>query len=166
MSKTPEHIVEKIRKARAEGETELSLWNQNLSEIPGEIFEQDSFEEIWLDENQIRSVPARIAQLKKLRWLVLFGNPLEDIADVPGLVLDFSIYQKFKKHLSPAHLAGVKFTSAEITQSKATSRKHRPRAAAKRIASSISLCIFPPCKAVWESCAKKLKNLSRKRQKR
>jgi Leucine-rich repeat (LRR) protein/GTPase SAR1 family protein len=114
MSKTPKHIVEKIRKARAKGKTELPLSHQNLSEIPEEIFEQDSFEDIWLLDNQIRSVPARIAQLKKLRRLVLFGNPLEEIADVPGLGLDFSIYQKFKKQLSPAHLAGVKLVKDEI----------------------------------------------------
>ncbi len=115
MSKTPKHIIERIQRAREEGKTKLYLQNASLSEIPEEIFNQDSFEEIWLNNyevlgnhNKIRSVPARVLQLKKLRWLVLFGNPLEEIADVPGLALDFAAYQKFKKPLSPAHLAGIR----------------------------------------------------------
>ncbi len=115
MSKTPKHIIEKIRKARAEGETKLALWDEKLSEIPEEIFSRDSFEEILLGENQIRSIPARIARLKKLRWLVLFDNPLEEIADVPSLGLDFFIYKNFKKLLSPAHLTGIKLTKDEMT---------------------------------------------------
>jgi len=95
MPKTPKHIVERMQRAREKGETKLYLENSSLSEIPEEIFAQDSFEEIWLEnfgvfpnENQIRFVPTRIAQLKKLRWLVLFDNPLEEVADVPGLALD------------------------------------------------------------------------------
>jgi len=114
MSKTPKHIIEKIQRVREKGETKLYLGQESLSEIPEEIFAQDSFEEIWLSNNQIRSVPTRIAQLKKLRWLVLFGNSLEEIADVPGLVLDFSIYQKFKKHLSSTHIAGFRLKRNEI----------------------------------------------------
>ena len=115
MSKTPKDIITRIQRAREEGEPWLYLRNEGLSEIPEEIFEQDSFEEIWLHYNQIRAVPARLTQLKKLRRLVLFGNPLEEIVDMPGLEVDLAVYQKFKNHLSPAHIIGVKLTKDEIT---------------------------------------------------
>ncbi len=108
MSKTPPHIVEKIRAARERGETVLYLSHQILTEIPPEIFEADTFEEIWMDDNRITAVPAEVAQLKKLRWLVLFGNPLQTIADVPGLALDFAIYHQWQHKLRREHVAGLK----------------------------------------------------------
>ncbi len=114
MSKTPPHIVEKIRAARERGETALSLSDEELTEIPPEIFEADTFEEIWLGKNQITTVLAEVARLKKLRWLVLFGNPLETIADVPGLGLDFAIYRQWQHKLQREHIAGLKLTKDDL----------------------------------------------------
>ncbi|MEK7729453.1 MAG: COR domain-containing protein, partial [candidate division KSB1 bacterium] len=107
MSKTPPHIVEKIRAARERGETVLDLWGEKLTEIPPELFEADTFEEIWLNGNQITIVSTEMVGPKKLRWLVLFGNPLKTIADVPGLALDFDEYQRWQQKLKREHIAGL-----------------------------------------------------------
>ena len=115
MSKTPAHIVEKIRAARERGETVLYLRNEKLTEIPPEIFEADTFEEIWLGYNQITTVPTEVARLKKLRWLVLIGNPLNTIADVPRLVLDFAIYQRWRKKLQHEHITGLKLAKDDLS---------------------------------------------------
>lgn len=74
MSKTPPHIVEEIRAARECGKTVLSLSNEELAEIPPEIFGADTFEEIRLGYNQIITVPEEVARLKKLRKLDLDHN--------------------------------------------------------------------------------------------
>ncbi len=114
MSKTPPHIVKKIRAARERGETVFYLQRRGLTEIPSEIFEADTFEEIWLDDNQITMVPTEVAQLKKLRWLVLCDNPLKKVADVPGLVLDFAVYQQWQNKLQREHIAGLKLKRDDL----------------------------------------------------
>ncbi|NUO80023.1 leucine-rich repeat domain-containing protein [candidate division KSB1 bacterium] len=116
MSKTPPHIVEYIRAARERGETVLSLSYQKLTEIPPEIFEADAFEEIWLVNNQITIVPTEMARFKRLRCLVLFGNPLQTIADVPGLVLDFAIYRQWQHKLQCEQIAGLKLKKEDLSE--------------------------------------------------
>ncbi len=114
MSKTPPHIVEKIRATRERGETVLNLTGEKLTEIPPEIFEADTFEEIWLGYNVITSVPAEVARLKKLRRFVLLGNPLQAIADVPSLELDFAIYHRWQHKLHREHIVGINLTKNHL----------------------------------------------------
>ena len=50
----------------------LNLSNQQLSNVPEDVFSHSSLEELWLDDNQIRELPDAIAQLSALKRLSIY----------------------------------------------------------------------------------------------
>ena len=54
----------------------LNLSHKQLSSIPEEIFTQGALEEIWLEENLIKEIPADIVRLSRLKSLSVYKNHL------------------------------------------------------------------------------------------
>jgi internalin A len=87
MTKTPEHILEKIREAKEQGLKELDLsydWDgqgEKLTEIPDEVFELGNLEVLNLSHNAITSVPKSLSRLQKLSSLNLRYNQLPEMPE-------------------------------------------------------------------------------------
>ena len=101
MSQTPKHILDKIQEAKEKQSKRLSLYREQLSKIPSEVFELDNLEELDLRYNQLTFVPSEIQALKNLKLLDLRSNPLQKVVNIRGLMLDYDVYQKVKSDLSP-----------------------------------------------------------------
>ena len=54
----------------------LNLSNQQLSNVPEDVFFHSSLEELWLDDNQTRELPDAIAELTTLKRLSIYKNQL------------------------------------------------------------------------------------------
>ena len=99
---TPEWVLERIAENLAAQEPVLDLnrtkgffwewdWEISLTEIPPEVFQLTHLRELWLYDQGIQVVPARLAELPLLEIVDLRKNPLLEIADVPGLVLNLGL---------------------------------------------------------------------------
>lgn len=110
MSTTPQRILDQIREAKEKKLKRLYLdsWRQKLTKIPKEIFELDHLEELVLPYHTIRTIPEQIKQLKQLKALDLRGNPLKQITNIKGLILDFEVYQALQAELAPEQISGLK----------------------------------------------------------
>jgi Leucine-rich repeat (LRR) protein len=107
MLQTPLDILAKIEQAKRFRAKVLDLSNAGLTEIPEEIFDVDNLERLNIRTNQIRTIPADIRRLVKLKWLDVRGNPLEQVTDVYGLVLDRDQYERFKVKLAAENIIGL-----------------------------------------------------------
>lgn len=104
---TPRHILQRIEQNRTQHSKILDLRGQNLLAVPPEVLTLDYLEELWLDNNAIRVVPADLNVLPRLRIIDLRQNPLREIADIPDLVLDWGTWQRHRDRLAPEHIAGL-----------------------------------------------------------
>jgi internalin A len=108
MSQTPRYVLEQIQEVKDKQLKRLDLDHGNLTQIPEEIFDLTHLEELILYRNEIKTVPAEIHRLKNLKLLDLRKNPVEEITDVKGLVLDFVCYQQHKHQISSENISGLK----------------------------------------------------------
>lgn len=86
MSKTPEHILKRIREAKEMNLKRLDLSNDyagesGLSSIPPEVFELEQLEELALQYHRIESIPDSIANLRNLTQLDLWANKLTNLPE-------------------------------------------------------------------------------------
>ncbi len=77
-----------------------------LLEIPPEVYRLTHLRQLNLSSNAIQIVPAELAQLD-LEFIVLCKNPLREVADIPGLVLDWGHWQRLRPRPSAEHIAGL-----------------------------------------------------------
>jgi Leucine-rich repeat (LRR) protein len=111
MSELPEHAKKAIEDVRAGRSTVLSLRalkdSPPVDQIPETVFDLDALEELDLAGHSIRIVPERISSLVKLKELNLFHNPIENVPDIRGLMLDWISYLLCRQSLSPGHIVGL-----------------------------------------------------------
>jgi len=73
----------------------LYLRNRKLKNIPGELFKLSNLEILYIDQNEIETIPPSISNLTKLRELYLFNNKIKILPDemfkLPNLeIIDLS----------------------------------------------------------------------------
>src|SRR5579872_5089083 len=105
-SKISSRVWDRIDKARRAHSRTLDLSGQNLRSIPDEIFDFADLDELYLNSNQLHSLPERMRQLRSRR-LVLTDNPIESLPDIPGLVLDWDAYWRCRHRVSKANIRGI-----------------------------------------------------------
>ena len=102
MTKTPQHILEKIEEVREKKLTKLTRFDfgyRELTEVPPEVFELDWLEELDLSYHNIRTIPNDILKLTKLKRIDVDSNPLDALPDIQGLIIDYKQYKKFRDNL-------------------------------------------------------------------
>ncbi len=80
-SMTAQGVLELIQQAKDERAGKLDLSNKNLTEIPPEIADLTSLEELKLIDNQIREIPEALAHLTSLQILFLNNNQISEIPE-------------------------------------------------------------------------------------
>lgn len=112
-----------LNEHKNKNQSKIDLSNQNLKEIPQEIFELKNLKKLILRNNKIKIIPAEIEKLKRLETLDLSGNNISifyaKICTLKNLkILNFNNNQlkniphqisNFKK-LKSIHLANNKLT--------------------------------------------------------
>jgi small GTP-binding protein len=88
-----EEVLNKIKKAKAYGDTTLYLGGMGITTLPPELFQLTNLTELDLRHNQFSSLPSEICKLTNLQKLNLWNNRLSDqysaICQLPNLaVLD------------------------------------------------------------------------------
>ena len=96
-SQTPEEVKQRIAEAAASGATALYLSNFDLTEVPEEIRQLASLEELWLDSNRITKVPGWLAKLPRLKYVSLVENPLTSLPDRPNVKIDWEVYLRVRR---------------------------------------------------------------------
>ena len=76
---TQEELLQKIKQAKEENFTHLSLDENQLSELPKEISELTNLIYLSLDENQLSELPKEISELTNLTTLNLYNNQLSEL---------------------------------------------------------------------------------------
>ena len=74
-----EEALELIKKAAETGATELSLYGQDLTKLPSELFQLTKLTELELGLNQLSSLPPQLFQLRNLTKLYLSHNRLSSL---------------------------------------------------------------------------------------
>ncbi len=110
--KTPAHILKKIEECRSTQAQELDLSKDfrdiRLINIPPEVFSLNHLQTLILRGNAIQIVPEQIKQLTQLKRLDLRGNPLNQVADVGGLIVHYADFKRLK--IPPHNILGLKLT--------------------------------------------------------
>jgi internalin A len=78
---TAQKILELIQQAKDERAGKLDLSGRNLTEIPPEIAQLTSLQELNLNNNQISEIPEALAQLTSLQFLDLGHNQISEIPE-------------------------------------------------------------------------------------
>jgi internalin A len=87
----------------------LELKSEVLKKIPDAVYELKHLEVLILSNQQISSIPADLPQqLPSLKRLVLHGNPLKKLPNIPGLDLDWWQYDLFHHQLTNDHIVGLR----------------------------------------------------------
>jgi internalin A len=71
------------------------------------VFDLSHLEILELRDNSIQVVPARILRLANLKRLDLVRNPVKEVPDLPGLILDWPSYLLCSANISPGHISGM-----------------------------------------------------------
>ena len=98
---------------------DLSGWRlrKPLTDIPDEVFDLPLLEHLVLRDNKIRTIPESVQTLRNLKRIDLRYNPLEQVTDTPGLILDWNSYFSLRDRLSPQNISGIDVsTEHELTQ--------------------------------------------------
>jgi internalin A len=107
LSKVNPNVQAAINRVRNDKLTRLDLAGSRLRELPEEIFGLTQLETLCLQANHISAVPHRIRELPNLKRIDLEDNPITDVPDVPGLVLDWEAYIRCRLALSPENISGI-----------------------------------------------------------
>ena len=130
--KRPSHsesrVTIELNIARSTNSSWIDLESCGLTEVPSELFGYTDLESINLRDNNLKTVPERLWELPKLRRVTLVGNPIDDLPNRPGLVVDLPTYQRCRERLdvknvtlfigSHASLGDVTFVKNELVELK------------------------------------------------
>src|SRR5689334_11945672 len=90
LSARARHQIENVRRGES---TSLVLTGEVLHDVPDEIFGLKSLAELYLARNNLRVIPDRIRKLN-LKTLDVRGDPIKELPDIPGLIIDFRTYRR------------------------------------------------------------------------
>ncbi|HEY6347301.1 MAG TPA: COR domain-containing protein [Bryobacteraceae bacterium] len=96
--------IEEARRSRA---TILNLQNQKLTKLPEEVLALDRLEELLLWGNGLKTIPASLSRLPRLRRIDLKSNPIERLPNLPGLVIDGRAYLQCRDQVSAVNVLGL-----------------------------------------------------------
>src|SRR6266404_3670566 len=113
MAKVSEEVANRLRNAQALGGKQLQLVACGLTEIPEEVFALCDLELIDFSNNKLTMIPERLRDLRKLRRVTLFDNPLERLPDLPGLCIDGATYVRCGPPIKKKQIAGLWFMGDE-----------------------------------------------------
>lgn len=101
-------VGEEIARCRRERSAILKLAGCELAEVPPEVLDLEGIEELDLSANRLTTVPDALAGLRHLRRVDLRGNPLYRLPAMPGLVLDWSAYERCRGRLQRVLIRGLR----------------------------------------------------------
>ena len=107
MARDKDFVVNQIERARRDGATSLDLTGASLEALPEEVFELTKLEVLYLVKNRISVVPDKLRTLSRLKRIDLRANPIEQVPDVPGLLLDWDAYLRCGALLSNQNVIGL-----------------------------------------------------------
>ena len=96
--------------ARQSGGKTVNLGYLGLKEVPEEVGSFPLLERVNLDGNLLPTIPSRLWDLRHLRSVDVTGNPIVQLPDRPGLMIDESIYQRCRGQLDAGHIAGIEIS--------------------------------------------------------
>lgn len=101
--KLPPEVTEKIEEVRQRSTPWLALDKLGLTNIPETVYTLTNLVIIDLRNNNLRLIPDELRHLPNLKQVVLIGNPLESLPDLPGvtIVIDSSIYLRCRHQFRP-----------------------------------------------------------------
>ena len=101
--KLPPEVTEKIENVRQSPIPWLVLDKLGLTDIPETVYTLTNLAIIDLRNNNLRLIPDELRHLPNLKQVVLIGNPLESLPDLPGvtIVIDSSIYLRCRHQFRP-----------------------------------------------------------------
>jgi hypothetical protein len=102
-----EKVRARIDQAQAGDGKELNLAGFDLAEFPPDVFSMVDLETLDLSHNNLRTIPARLRELPNLRRTHLNANPIVQLPDVSGLVIDDETYHRCRAQLNSANIAGI-----------------------------------------------------------
>ncbi len=134
----PPKIQKAIETARREGATKLDLkpWSigELLTSFPEAVLELTQLESLDLHNQNISAIPQNIATaLPRLKRVDVSGNPLDELTDIPGLILDWKQWEKLRDNISIEHVRGLRLrklganTIKTITQRRLLERFYNMR---------------------------------------
>lgn len=100
-------LLDKIQAVREGRWSAIRVFNEHLSKFPNEIRGLEGLESLSFLECDIRVVPDWIREFPSLEVLDLRGNPVEQVPDVSGLMLDWSSYSRLQESISPQNVIGI-----------------------------------------------------------
>jgi Leucine-rich repeat (LRR) protein len=92
-----------IEEVRQRSTPWLALDKLGLTNIPETVYTLTNLVIIDLRNNNLRLIPDELRHLPNLKQVVLIGNPLESLPDLPGvtIVIDSSIYLRCRRQFRP-----------------------------------------------------------------
>jgi len=105
---TPPEVIKLIQENQECGEKSLNLSWKKLTEIPEEVYQLTHLEDLYLRNNGIKVIPEKLYNLPQLHRLDIRWNPIQQLADINGLILDYDIFLAQRVHLTPAHIIGLR----------------------------------------------------------
>ena len=102
-----DELIKRFDGARLIGGKTLDLGGLGLEEVPAEVWSLPLLERIYLAGNRLQTKASRLWDLRHLRSVDVTGNPIVQLPDRPGLMIDESIYQRCRGQLDAGHIAGI-----------------------------------------------------------
>lgn len=101
--KLPPEVTEMIEEVRQSSIPWLILDKLGLIDIPETVYTLTNLVIIDLRNNNLRLIPDELRHLPNLKQVVLIGNPLESLPDLPGVTIfiDSSIYLRCRHQFRP-----------------------------------------------------------------
>jgi internalin A len=106
-TKSPPGVGAELARVRRERGEWLDLANQELSQIPDEVFALKNLATIDLGGNRLKTIPRQLWDLPALRYISLLGNPVESLPNLPGLAIDTSIYLRCQTQIDAKNIANL-----------------------------------------------------------
>ncbi|MDJ0731003.1 MAG: COR domain-containing protein [Crocosphaera sp.] len=118
---TNNELLNLIKKAKLERSIELSLNNNQISNIPPEIAELEFLKILSLNNNQISNIPPEIAQLNSLQKLSLDNN---QISSIPPEIAQLNSLQRLS--LSDNQISNIPPEIAQLNSLQILSLSNNP----------------------------------------
>ncbi|MCA2630673.1 MULTISPECIES: COR domain-containing protein [unclassified Microcystis] len=110
---TAQEVLELIQRAKDERAGKLDLSDKNLTEIPPEIAQLTSLQELHLSFNQISEIPEALAQLTSLQYLDLSHNQISEIPEALAQLTSLQLLDLSNNQISEIPEALAQLTSLQ-----------------------------------------------------
>ena len=99
--------ADSVEQARGFRAAVLDLADKNLEELPEGVLTLDHLEELWLTGNELKTIPASLSKLPRLRYVDLTRNPIESLPNIPGLVIEGETYLRCRDQVDPVSVPNL-----------------------------------------------------------